>query len=54
MVMTKQEATEYLENVLENWGTWRGHHEQLCQAIETLLEVVKDEQIHIPDNFNNS
>lgn len=41
MVMTKQQAIEYLEYVLENWGTWRGHHEALCQAIETLLEVVK-------------
>ena len=36
-------ATDYLEYILENWHTWRGHHEQLCQAIETLLEVIKDE-----------
>ena len=41
--MTKQEAIEYLEFILENWLTWRTHHEQLCQAIETLLEVVKGE-----------
>ena len=40
--MTKQEAIEYLENVLENWGSWRDHHEILCKAIETLLEVVQD------------
>ena len=36
-------SVAYLEKVLENWGTWREHHEVLCQAIETLLEVVKDE-----------
>lgn len=41
--MTKQEAIEYLEYVLENWTTWRTHHETLCQAIEVLLEVVKDD-----------
>lgn len=39
--MTKQEAIEYLEHILEDWSTWRTHHEPLCQAIETLLEVVK-------------
>ena len=38
-----QKAIEYLEKVLDNWGTWRNHHEVLCQAIETLLEVVKGE-----------
>lgn len=41
--MTKSEAIEYLEHVLEDWTTWREHHEMLCQAIETLLEEVKDE-----------
>ena len=42
--MTKQQAKEYLEKVLENWGTWRNHHEPLCQAIEILLEEFKNEQ----------
>ena len=42
--MEKQEAIEYLEHILEDWGTWRTHHETLCQAIETLLEVVKDDK----------
>ena len=42
--MTKQKAIEYLEKVIQNWNTWRVHHEPLCQAIETLLEVVKNEQ----------
>lgn len=42
--MTKQQAVEYLKKVIENWNTWRVHHEQLCQAIETVLEEVKDEQ----------
>lgn len=37
-----QEAVEYLEKILENWVSWRDHHEMLCRAIETLLEVVKD------------
>ena len=41
--MTKQQSVEYLKKVLENWGTWRVHHEQLCQAIEVLLEAVKNE-----------
>ena len=38
-----QKAISYLEHILEDWGTWRTHHEQLCQAIEMLLEVVKSE-----------
>ena len=42
--MTKQQAVEYLRNILTNWNTWRHHHEILCQAIEVLLEVVNDEQ----------
>lgn len=37
-----QQAVDYLEYILENWTTWRTHHEQLCQAIETLLEVVEN------------
>jgi hypothetical protein len=37
-----QKAIEYLEHILEDWGTWRTHHETLCKAIETLLEVIKD------------
>lgn len=41
--MTKQEAIEYLEYILENWTTWRDRHERLCQAIEVLLEEVKSE-----------
>jgi hypothetical protein len=43
MFMTKHEAIEYLEHILEDWTTWREHHEMLCQAIETLLEEVKDD-----------
>ena len=43
--MTKQQAVEYLRNILTNWTTWRHHHETLCQAIETLLEDVKDDNI---------
>ena len=38
-----QEATEYIEYVLENWNTWATHHEKLVASVETLLEVVKDE-----------
>ena len=41
--MTKQQAVEYLRKILENWTTWRHHHEMLCQAIEVLLEGVKDD-----------
>jgi hypothetical protein len=41
--MTKHEAIEYLEYVLENWNNWRDHHEKLCAAIEILLEEVKSE-----------
>lgn len=41
--MDKQEAIEYLEHILEDWITWRDHHERLCQAIEILLEEVKSE-----------
>lgn len=41
--MDKQQAIDYLEYVLENWITWREHHETLCQAIEVLLEEITDE-----------
>ena len=41
--MTKQEAIEYLEHVLDNWTTWHSHHKKLIDAIEVLLEVVKSE-----------
>lgn len=41
--MTKHEAIEYLEYILENWITWRDHHEKLCQSIEILLEEVKND-----------
>ena len=37
-----QKAIEYLEHILEDWTTWRGHHEALCKSIEVLLEVVKN------------
>ena len=36
-----QKAIDYLEHVIEGWGTWRTHHEALCNAIEVLLEVLK-------------
>lgn len=41
--MTKHEAIEYLEYVLENWNNWENHHKKLCEAIEILLGEVKDE-----------
>jgi hypothetical protein len=36
--MTKSEAIEYLEYILENWNTWESHHKKLCEALEILLE----------------
>ena len=39
-----KKSIEYLEYILENWITWRDHHEKLCQSIEALLEVIKNEQ----------
>ena len=41
--MTKYEAVEYLEKVLENWNNCENHHKRLCEAIETLLEEVKND-----------
>ena len=41
--MTKSEAIEYLEKILENWTNWHCHHKKLIDAIEILLEEVKDE-----------
>ena len=38
-----QKAIEYIESVLNDWITWRTHHQQLCLSIEVLLEVFKDE-----------
>ena len=40
--MTKQEAIEYLEHILETWSSWEGHHKKLCEAIEIVLEEVKN------------
>ena len=48
MKMDKQQAIEYLEKVLENWNSWRDHHEPLCKAIEVLLE-----EININEDRNN-
>ncbi len=42
--MTKSEAIEYLEHVLENWSSWHDHHKKLVDALESLLEEVKDEK----------
>ena len=36
-----QKATDYLENVLENWPAFCNCHQPLVNAIETLLEVFK-------------
>ena len=41
--MTKQEAIEYLEKVMDNWTNWHTHHERLVAAIEILLEETKKE-----------
>ncbi len=41
--MTKQEAIEYLENVLENWNEFCHQHKPLVNAIEVLLEEFKNE-----------
>lgn len=41
--MTKQQAIEYLEQVLENWNSWHEHHSKLVRAIEVLLEAIKDD-----------
>lgn len=39
--MTKKEAVEYLEKVLDNWNNWHNHHKKLIDAIEVILEEVK-------------
>jgi hypothetical protein len=51
--MNKKEAIEYLEHILETWSAWENHHKKLCDAIEIVLEDVKDEQIHTPCNSDN-
>ena len=40
--MKKEDAIEYLEQVLENWNNWHEHHHKLVRAIEVLLEELKD------------
>ena len=42
--MTKNEAIEYLEHILESWNAWHEHHEKLVKAIEILLEDVYGKQ----------
>lgn len=39
--MTKKEAIEYLEQVLDRWTSWHDHHHKLVDAMEVLLEEVK-------------
>ncbi len=39
--MKKEEAIEYLEQVLERWTSWHDHHYKLVEALEILLEEVK-------------
>jgi hypothetical protein len=41
--MKKEEAIEYLEQVLDRWSSWHNHHYKLVAAIEVLLEEVKKE-----------
>ena len=39
--MTKQDAIEYLEQVLDNWNSWQQHHNKLVRAIEVIVEAEK-------------
>ena len=39
--MKKEDAIEYLEQVLENWTSWHTHHDKLVRALEVLLEELK-------------
>ncbi len=39
--MKKEEAIEYLKQVLDRWTSWHDHHYKLVRAIEVLLEEVK-------------
>jgi Txe/YoeB family toxin of Txe-Axe toxin-antitoxin module len=41
--MTKQDAIDYLEKVLDNWSSWHDHHKKLVDAIEVLLEEIKSD-----------
>jgi hypothetical protein len=41
--MKKEEAIEYLEQVLDRWTSWHDHHYKLVRALEVLLEEVKKE-----------
>ena len=41
--MTKEEAIEYLEQVLDRWTSWHDHHYKLVRALEVLLEEVKSD-----------
>ena len=43
--MTKQDAVDYLEQVLDNWNSWQEHHHKLVRALEVLLEALKDEKL---------
>jgi hypothetical protein len=42
--MTKSEAIEYLEHILETWSTWENHHKKLCDAIGILLEDAENSE----------
>ena len=43
-MMTKQEAIDYLEHILDTWNSWHEHHEKLVRAIDVLLEDVKKDE----------
>ena len=41
--MTREDAIEYLEQVLDHWTSWHEHYHKLVRAIEILLEDAKNE-----------
>lgn len=42
MITDKQDAIEYIESVLSGWGSWQTHHEKLVQAMQVLVNSVKE------------
>lgn len=41
-ITTEQEAIKYVENLLNNWSSWREHHIALVQSLEIILAKIKE------------
>jgi hypothetical protein len=42
-MMTYEEALVYIRNVLNNWTSWKEHHQTLTEALAVIVKHLDDE-----------